>query len=248
MTSASGILVRSITFLAAVLWAAGCGDPAEPNQVPGAVGSIPAQSVFVGDTVAIVVSRYFSDPDGDALSYQAQSSDVGVVTVTVSSDTVRVVGIGRGSATVTVSAGDLRICGRESSFAYLVQSAQSRDYPVPLVADKRALLRVFVTATRKTSETIPPGRARFYLNGSETYTVTIPGKAGTIPTEVDEGSLDKSSNATIPARVVRSRLRWSSRSRKIGAGQGCRGRGPPDALEPRRARRGAHLGRGVSAA
>ena len=96
----------------------------------------------------------------------------------------------------------VKICGRENLAAYLIQSTQSREYPVPLVAEKQALLRVFVTATRKTDEEIPPVRARFYRDGSETYTVTIPGKSVVIPTEIDEGSLEKSSNVTIPDTVL----------------------------------------------
>ena len=100
----------------------------------------------------------------------------------------------------------VRICGQEPSPAYLVQSAQSRDFPVPLVAGKEALLRVFVTASKATSEGIPLVRAHFYLDGSKTYTATIPGKSTAIPTEVDEGSLEKSANAEIPARIVQPGL------------------------------------------
>ena len=100
----------------------------------------------------------------------------------------------------------VKICEREPAAAYLIQSTQSRDYPVPLVADKQALLRVFVTASRNTDETIPPVRARFHVNGSEAHTVTIPGKSTVIPTEVDEGSLAKSSNVAIPAHIVRPGL------------------------------------------
>ena len=98
------------------------------------------------------------------------------------------------------------ICGREPSPAYLVQSVQSRDFPVPLVVGKEALLRVFVTASKATGEGIPLVRANFYLGGSKTYTATIPGKSTAIPTEVDEGSLEKSANAEIPARVVQPGL------------------------------------------
>ena len=100
----------------------------------------------------------------------------------------------------------IKTCGWEPPAAYLVQSVQSRDFPVPLVAGKEALLRVFVTASKATSEGIPLVRAHFYLNGSETYTATIPGKSTAIPTEVDEGSLEKSANAKIPARIVQPGL------------------------------------------
>ena len=86
--------------------------------------------------------------------------------------------------------------------AYLVQAVQSRPHPVPLVAEEPALLRVFVTATKKTDAGIPPVRATFYLDDEKVHTVTIPAKSATIPTEVDESSLDLSSNAEIPDSVL----------------------------------------------
>ena len=90
--------------------------------------------------------------------------------------------------------------------AYLTQAVQSRDFPVPLVAGERALLRVFVTAASATSASIPFVRARFYRNGRETHVADIPGKSSTIPTEVGEGSLAKSANAEIPAEIVQPGL------------------------------------------
>ena len=90
--------------------------------------------------------------------------------------------------------------------AYLIQAAQSRDFPVPLVAGEQALLRVFVTAREATAEGIPAMRARFYLDGRETYTADIAGKSSPIPTEVDEGSLDRSANVVIPGDVIRPGL------------------------------------------
>lgn len=100
----------------------------------------------------------------------------------------------------------VRMCGFEPPAAYLVQAVQSRDFPVPLVAGKEALLRVFVTASVATGEGIPPVRAHFHRDGSRTYTATIPGKSTAIPTEVDEGSLAKSANVKIPARIVQPGL------------------------------------------
>ena len=88
------------------------------------------------------------------------------------------------------------------SMAYLTQAVQSREFPVPLVAGEKALLRVFPVARKATSEGIPLVRARFYLDGRETHVVDIPGKSAPIPTELDESSLLKSANAVIPAEVV----------------------------------------------
>ena len=89
---------------------------------------------------------------------------------------------------------------------YLTQAVQSREYPVPLVAGDKALLRVFVTAAHATMADIPPVRARFYLNGTERHVAEIPANAAPIPTEVVEGSLSGSANAEIPGEIVRPGL------------------------------------------
>ena len=99
-----------------------------------------------------------------------------------------------------------RIAACEDATAYLTQAVQSRTHPVPLVADEKALLRVFVTATKKTSEGIPLVRARFYLDETEDTVVDIPGKSTPIPTKVDEGDLAKSANVEIPGGVVQPGL------------------------------------------
>ena len=90
--------------------------------------------------------------------------------------------------------------------AYLVQAVQSLGYPAPVVAEKEALLRIFVIAARTTTETLPPATATFYTDDDETYSVEIDGTSEPIPTEIDEGSLDKSLNVTIPASVIEEGL------------------------------------------
>ena len=93
-----------------------------------------------------------------------------------------------------------------ASQAYLTQSAQSREFPVPLVANRQALLRVFPTAREATREGIPRVRASFYLNGTAVHAVDIPAKSTAIPTEVREGLLATSANAEIPTSVVQPGL------------------------------------------
>ena len=101
----------------------------------------------------------------------------------------------------------IRPCDERSPpLAYLTQAVQSREFPVPLVAGERALLRVFPTARQSTSAGIPAVRARFYINGSETHVVDIAAKSTPIPTEVDESSLSKSANTEIPGNVVQPGL------------------------------------------
>ena len=92
------------------------------------------------------------------------------------------------------------------SSAYLVQAVQSREFPVPLVAGEDALLRVFATAARASDATVPPVRARFFLDGTETRVFDIPSTSVPIPVEVDESDLSKSANAVIPGEVIRPGL------------------------------------------
>ena len=92
------------------------------------------------------------------------------------------------------------------STAYLTQQVQSRPFPVPLVADEDALLRVFVVAPRAAGKLIPPVRATFYLDGAEAETVEISSDSSFIRDSVDESSLASSANALIPASVIRPGL------------------------------------------
>ena len=98
----------------------------------------------------------------------------------------------------------IAVCGEPA--AYLVQAAQSRAHPVPLVAGEEALLRVFVTAAMETTERIPEVRARFHLNGNERHVADIAASSTPIPTEIDEGDLAKSANAEIPGWLVQPGL------------------------------------------
>ncbi len=93
-----------------------------------------------------------------------------------------------------------------ATFAYLTQAVQSREYPVPLVAGEEALLRVFVTAASPTMAGIPPVRARFYVDGTEIHVADIPARTASLPTEVYEGDLSRSSNAEIPGEIMRPGL------------------------------------------
>ena len=97
-------------------------------------------------------------------------------------------------------------CGGSSTRAYLVQAVQSREFPVPLVAGREVLLRVFVTALRDNDVRIPPVRASFYLDGVLSHVEDLPGKQGPVPTGVVEESLASTTNAVIASELVRPGL------------------------------------------
>ena len=87
---------------------------------------------------------------------------------------------------------------------YLVQSVQSLETPVPLVAGRAALLRVFLASAEAAGMEIPAVEATFHnASGEEVHRVEI-AAGGTIAENITEGSLDASANARIPGRVIRS--------------------------------------------
>ncbi len=78
-----------------------------PNGAPTTVGTIlPITLTAGGSATNVGVSTYFSDPDGDTLTYTAVSSDTTKATVSVSSSTVTITPKAVGGATVTVTARD----------------------------------------------------------------------------------------------------------------------------------------------
>ena len=77
-----------------------------PNQPPVVADTLPAQDVIAGSAVTPDLAPYFTDPDGDALSYAAESSDEAVATVAVAGAQLTVTGVAPGSATLTIEARD----------------------------------------------------------------------------------------------------------------------------------------------
>ncbi len=79
------------------------------NERPQAVGTLPDQMLTLADggvAQTLLVTSAFRDPDGDALTYSAMSSDEAVATVTVSGAEVSVQPVAVGTVTITVTATD----------------------------------------------------------------------------------------------------------------------------------------------
>ena len=77
-----------------------------PNRAPVPVGSLPTQTLAVGQTVAVGLVLYFEDPDGDTLTFTAESTDSAVARAKVSDNVLTVTALARGIASVTVTATD----------------------------------------------------------------------------------------------------------------------------------------------
>ena len=78
------------------------------NTPPMPEGTIDEITVALDESTTLVVSGYFSDADGDALSYEATSSDDDIATTSAADSTVTVNGHAAGTATITITATDPR--------------------------------------------------------------------------------------------------------------------------------------------
>ena len=98
------------------------------NRAPLTVGTLPGIEVGVGDSQTVDVSGAFTDPDGDALTYTASSSDEAVVTASATGSVVTVTAASQGRTVVKVTATDRGGLSAEQSFAVTVPNRA----PVPV--------------------------------------------------------------------------------------------------------------------
>ena len=78
------------------------------NTPPMPEGTIDEITVALDESTTLVVSGYFSDADGDALSFEATSSDDDIATTSAADSTVTINGHAAGTATITITATDPR--------------------------------------------------------------------------------------------------------------------------------------------
>ncbi len=116
------------------------------NDAPEAVGVIPDQTLEEGGgAVTVDLTPYFTDVDGDALSYAAVSSDESAVTVAVAGATLTLSPFVTGTATVTVTAADPDGLTATQTFGVLVGDLLVREVLTDALA---ALGRAHLSSAR----------------------------------------------------------------------------------------------------
>ena len=101
----------------------------------------------------------------------------------------------------------IKSCSSEEPLrAYLVQAVQSHDYPVPLVAGRDALLRVFPEAVHGSEAENPQLRLSFHVDGTETHVVDTSVNNDFVQRQNDESELTNSLNVDIPGWVIQPGL------------------------------------------
>ena len=76
-----------------------------PNQPPTAT-TIPSQKVKLGQTATVKLGSYFTDPEGETLTYTATASDTSIITVSLSSATLTISTVAEGTTAIDVKATD----------------------------------------------------------------------------------------------------------------------------------------------
>ena len=99
MTASDGSLTATQTFAVNV-------KPATQNRVPVAVGPVPEQMITLGIATTVDVSSNFSDPDNDALTYTATSSNSLIASVSWSGSVMTITPHHIGNVNITVTASD----------------------------------------------------------------------------------------------------------------------------------------------
>ena len=113
-----------------------------PNNAPTAVGTIPDQTLTENGTAATVdVSGYFSDADGDTLTYTAALLENSTIaTVSVSSATVTIEPVTTGEATISVTATDPDGANATQKISITVNSANAAPTAVGTIPDQTVKL------------------------------------------------------------------------------------------------------------
>ena len=157
------------------------------------------RSVTASETLSALVSGEYTVtalPVSDGSTQYTPSPSSRRVTISAN---------GAESAQVEYSTGaaggfNLRVDG-----LYLVQSVQTYSRSIPLVKDRDALLRVFVTANQ-VNVAAPAVRVRVYHAGTLVSTSVIAAPSASTPQSVSEANLDASWNLVIPKDEVQPDL------------------------------------------
>ena len=170
-------------------------------QPPQAVGTIAARVLTEGGSqVTVDVSGSFRDPDGDALSYAAESSDDLVATATVSGSEVTIRPVSAGSATVTVTATDPGGLKATQIIAVTVEPQNQPPRAVGSLADQTVETGAEVSVDISDAFTDPDSDELRYSAVSDNSDVATASTTGTsvVVTGVVAGSTDITVTATDP--------------------------------------------------
>ena len=197
----------------------GCGDFAlEPDLLPASMFITPADTLITeGDNARLVVNVLdesgnpipgppaWAPPEwivqGENLPRGTVIEPDGAVNTSYGGADLRVVARSAGLEAWTglrINPASIRL---SAGAVYLNQAIQNRQGSVPILAGRDALLRVFATGD-ETSFYQPSVVATFYRDDEVVHSAYMTPVSDVLPSDVQEGRLDRSFNALIPGEVL----------------------------------------------
>ena len=183
----------------------------------GPSGSVPIQTVGAGATPRKVdLDNYFSDPDGDSISYSVRSSDTGKARVSVSGSILTITGVAVGIPYITVTASD----GQNSTNKHFTAQVVSNGAPTRTGVFADVSLRVPNSLTYNvgskfsdpngdalsyTASSNHPDRAGLSLTGSTLKVTAKRQGAVNISVTANDGALDSTASGPILKLTVQPR-------------------------------------------
>ena len=122
-------------------------EPTQGNRAPVTLGTIADKTFEEDESSTLNASTYFTDPDGDDLTYSAESSDVEVLTATASGSVISLQATGHGTATVAVSAEDPAGLDVELNFTVTVAKSETPNRPPAAGPIPAQSMKVGITRT-----------------------------------------------------------------------------------------------------
>ena len=173
----------------AAMWAVACGGDGgiepeplpQPNRPPVATGSLPAQTMTAGESAQVNVAPFFSDPDGDPLTYTATISNTAVATVSVSGSLLTVSAVAAGTATVAVTATDLGgLAASASANVTVVEPNRPPSALLPVAPQQTADVGDTITVDVSPFFTDPDGDPLTYTASSANTSVATVAVTGSV--------------------------------------------------------------------
>jgi Peptidase M66 len=160
-----------------------------------------------GQTTAVTGSQLLTGllPGTYAVSAGYVNAQNQTWTATLSGSSVAIAADDTATVLVAYTGGPATSLNLRISGVQLIQSTQSADGSVPMIAGRDALVRVFVTANGA-NQARPAARVRLFAGGAQVDSFTIGAPGNAVPTSVDTASLASSWNVLVPAARVAAGL------------------------------------------
>jgi len=142
------------------------GSDNQPPQVANALSDISYTTGFASATVDL--AGVFSDPNGDAITMEAASSNTGVATAAVVGTTLTITEVGEGSTTITVTANDGNGGTAEDQFLVEIGTSQcANDNSID--TESRVTCNLSQTVATQFSTSIANGKRTITTNQSPNH-------------------------------------------------------------------------------